>query len=321
MERKDYEVEKIELLLESRTQSLQNNFNDKDELNSLSIIDFFLDKYIYSIFDKEDFIIIKDTEERIEKHEYKKIVHYIIEGKIVLRDKKFIELLNILKTFKHYEDSRMNFIKKVKNLNVHDILDKIDKEYIKIYNDKYKSSKKNMIFQINLDEIGLPHLIVYNYLMTFERKNCSFIIENNELFILYQLNGHDYKIILNTENTSKNGVRINLDKKKIIIPEINIIYPEYFFKDEIVCLNYCSYPFYFGYYYLDNYFNKKENFKYVSIDIEKKYYENIFRYHGINFFDELSKKYKNYNFDIFYNFFKKEKKEDKDLSYIYLQIY
>ena len=59
------------------------------------------------------------------------------EGKIVLRDKKFIELLNILKTFKHYEDSRMKFIQKVKNLNVHDILDKIDNATVVIVLNNY----------------------------------------------------------------------------------------------------------------------------------------------------------------------------------------
>ncbi len=342
-EKKDHELEKIELLMEQKINQIQNNndddyyFNDKDELNSFFLFNSFLDKYIEQISGKDEFIIIKNenNEEKIEKNNYSKIIQYIIDGKIIIRDKKFIDLLNILKIFKHNEELRINFIKKIKNLNVHKILEKIDKEYIEIYNNKYKSTKLNesLTFDINLDKLGFPHLNSYPYLMTFERKRCSLSIEDNNLFLYYHYNNKEYKFILFIDTPPTNySVSIDLNKKKIIFPIENLIGPNYLFIDEAVCLNFCTYPFYFTYSYFENIissFNdtttnntkKFKEYKKVSVDLEKRYCENIFKYHNVDFFYELSKKYVNYKFDIFYNYVKKNNINEQDKNYLSLYIY
>ena len=137
--------------------------------------------------------------------------------------------------------------------------------------------------------------------MTFERKKCSLYIENNELYLYYNLNNTDYKIVLFlNEPPNKYNSTINLNKKKTLIPLAHFNFPDYFFIDECYCVNRITYPLVYLYSFINK--NDTNSCTRHNLNLENKYFEGIFRYHNIDIFYELSKKYKNYNFDIHYNY-------------------
>lgn len=267
-----------------------------------------------------------------------------------MRNKKLIEILNILKVFKHNEDNRMKFIEKLKNLDCIKLLECIDNKYNEIYNEFYNPSKKeeeknkkekeknkksvksytikkkemgSPHFEISLDKLGIPHYNTYNYLMTFERNRCSLHIEENKLFLYYYFENNKFKINLCIQNDDlRYGTAVDVNKKKILIPYAENKRIQNHFKDEFVCLNQMSMPFI----YIYNYFNPDDSRNYKTkeiLNIEYKYIDCIFKYHNINLFNELSKKYVNYMFEINYNYHFKygDNHEKVNKSYISLYIY
>lgn len=194
--------ETVELLMEKNI-IFYNDFyiNDKSIFNNHNISQIQINENDFlltfsDIFDKH-LKNMKLPEEY--SSDYTKIINDSISGKIIVRNKKVIEILNILKIFKYNEDGRMKFIERIKNLDCMKLLEGIDNKYNEIYNEFYNSnktdvkeeeeksykskiSKKNPHFEINLDKLGIPHYNTYNYLMTFERNRC---IENDNLFLYY----------------------------------------------------------------------------------------------------------------------------------------
>ncbi len=322
MNRSD-DLETVELLMEKNIISNNHYYvNDINEFNyhSISKIQIYENNLLYSfseIFDK----YINKT---FQNSNYNTIINDLIDGKIVVRDKNLIKILNILKIFKYNEDHRMKFIEKLKNMDCQKILKDIDNSYDKIYNEyNLKSSNYN----INLDEIGIPHYCTYNYLMTFEKNHCSLHIENNDLFLYYYLENEsknnifynciknknclkkneikEFKINLSIVNKdTKYGIRVDVNKKKVLIPYIKDDNLE---KENILfCL-------------LNKVYNNFDNRE--ILNTEHKYIESIFRYHNINIFNYLSEKYVNYKFEIHYNYKHELDNENKKINKSYVSLY
>ncbi len=334
IDKKDLEdLEDVELLRSnSKIQSLQPNnlinysddydynINERNELNSIfSYIDT-LEPYIKQLFENQEYITVKkgESEENIYINEQEKIIKNIIDGNIIIRDKKFISIINILKIFKHNEEKRLKFISEIKSLDPNKILQLIDNKYVELFSIQ-KDLDKPIVIDINLNKLGIPHLASYNYLMTFERKRCTLKIESNELFLYYKLNGVDYKILLFIDK-SKNqfGVSINTHIKKTMIPYAHVHGKANEFRDECACLNYSA-DFIE---YLQSFFDKtrfQAGYKKVPLDWENKYFDKLFGYHGINIYNVLGKKYPNYKFEIYYNWVDTNK-DKNNKSYISLNI-
>jgi hypothetical protein len=293
-----------------------NSINENYEFNIISISSFFqfeehfLDKCIDEIFENNNSIHIEtDT---IYRSEEKRILDFIIDGKIVIRNKKFIELLDLLKTVRYHEDGRMNFIKKIQNMDVEQIIENIRQEYDKIYK---VSNKKS--YEINLSEVGLPHMNVYSYLMTFKRQHCYLSVESSELYLYYNYKKVYYKIFL-TINEPKEyyGLSVSLLHHKILLPL------EDSYKNNDIFIKYCNCIKQIEYMVNSIFRVKNNNQKKVIINIECMYFEDIFMYHGVDIFDKLNSTYINYSFDIFYHFSKKEEGEEKKKNdYLILKIY
>ncbi len=337
IDKKNSDLENIELLRENfkehTTQPLNNlnyfgnsdndyeyTINDKNELNTIfSYIDI-LEPYIKQLFENQEYITIKksDTEERVYIYEQVKLINHIIDGNIIIRDKKFVSIINILKIFKHNEENRLKFVSEIKSLDPNKILDLIDDKYVELFG-KQKDLDKPIVIDINLNKLGIPHLSGYNYLMTFERKRCTLKIESNELFLYYKLNGIDYKIILFIDK-SKNqfGISINIGMKKTMIPYAHVHGRANEFRDECACLNYSA-DFIE---YLQSFFDKtmfQAGYKKVPLDWENKYFDKLFGYHRINIYHVLGKKYPNYKFEVYYNWFN-EKIDKNNKSHLSLNM-
>ncbi len=294
--------------------------NDKNELNTIfSYIDI-LEPYIKQLFENQEYIIIKksDLEEKVYINQEEKLINHIIDGNIIIRDKKFISVINILKIFKHNEENRLKFVSVIKSLDLNKILQLIDDKYVESYN-KQKGSGKLINIDINLNKLGIPHLSGYNYLMTFERKRCTIKIESNELFLYYKLNGIDYKIGMFIDKAKTQfGISINTGMKKTMIPYALIHGRAYQFREECACLNYSA-DFIE---YLQSFFDKtmyQAGYKKVPLDWENKYFDKIFGYHGINIYNVLGKKYPNYKFEVYYNWFD-DKIDKNNKSHLSLNI-
>jgi len=326
------DLETVELLMEKNVIS-HNHFytNDKNLFTNNNISQIQINENdsllaFSDIFDK--YIKNMELPEEYSNSDYIKIINALISGKIVVRNKKLIEVLNVLKIFKHNEDNRMKFIEKLKKLDCKKLLEDIDNKYNEIYNEFYNPSKKEKEenkkeenkkniksyiekkketksphFEIDLDKLEIPHYSTYNYLMTFERSRCSLHIEKDNLFLYYYyyLDNEEFKINLSIKNDDlRYGPAVDLGKKKILIPYAKNKIIEKHFKDEFVCLNQMSIPFI----YIYNYFNPDDSRNYKTkelLNTEYKYIDCIFKYHNINLFNELSKKYVNYQFEINYN--------------------
>ncbi len=322
-DKKDIDLETVELLME-RTITNQKNidleFNDSNELDKIFLFCDVFDKYIIQLFGTQEYIEIKngDKEEHVYLYEQTKILNYIIDGKIIIRDKKFIDIISVLKIFKYNEENRLKCISTIKSLNPNKILELIDEQYIKLYNKK-KNLDKPMVFDINLNDLGIPTLFSYTYLMTFERKKCKISIEESEIFIYYRLSGIDYKIALFIDKPpSKFGVGVSLATKKTIVPLAYAYGEEKQFRDECNCLNHASDLIE----YFQSFFDKtrfQAGFKKVPLDWETQYIDKLFRYHGINIFNELNKIYPNYKIEILYNWVD-TKKDPNGKSYISLHM-
>lgn len=319
------DLETIELLMEKNVIS-HNHFyvNDKSLFDNHNISQIQINENdsllaFSDIFDKH----LKSMElpEEYSNSDYIKIINDLISGKIVVRNKKLIEVLSVLKIFKHNEDNRMKFIEKLKNLDCTKLLEDIDHKYNEIYNEFYNPSKKEKEenkksvksyiekkketksphFEIDLDKLEIPHYNTYNYLMTFERSCCSLHIEKDNLFLYYYFDNEEFKINLCIKNDDlRYAPAVDVNKKKILIPYAENKRIQNHFKDEFVCLNQMSIPFI----YIYNYFNPDDSRNYKTkelLNIEYKYIDYIFKYHNINLLNELSKKYVNYQFEINYN--------------------
>ncbi len=236
------DLETVELLMEKKIISNNDYYvNDINGFNNnfISQIQINENNLLYSFSEVFDKYINKFCTNST-SNDYTKVINDLIDGKIVIRDKKFFEILNVLKIFKYNEEKRMNFIEKIKNMDINEILKKIDDTYDKIYNDFYneknendkkskndkKAKNKNApLFDIDLDKIGIPHYSTYNYLMTFERKRCSLHIENNNLFLYYYLEAQHIDTELNLSYKFTNYWNINnclFNKNDIIKFKINL---------------------------------------------------------------------------------------------------
>ncbi len=291
-------MEHISLLMD-RTMDATIFFHEKNELNLLSISSFYgnlFEKYIDDLFHNREYITI--DEKKIYRNDEDMIIQYIMDGKIIIRDKDFVHILNILKTLKYNEDQRMIFIEKVKNIKIDQIFEKIDQEYVKHYE---KSPQK---YDISLSNLSIPNINVYNYAMTFERRNCKLSVEKDEIYLYYRYNQVEYKIILKVNREDEKLINsyivcVDLDKRKLLLPLANSYRSMEFFVDECFCVNQIMGPFVYMYNYV---MKENKNPKKIITHIERRYMEHICKYHRVDLFGELSKKYKNYEFDICYNY-------------------
>ncbi len=376
MSKKDGQLDNIDLIdnneknfVYTNEKSLlleQNKFsiNDKNESSLIFTFGDFYEKNIVKLFDKTDYITVdngNNNQESIHKLDHDKIIKALIDKKIIIRDKKFSNFIKLIKTFKSFEDNRLIFVNKIKSLNVQNILNLIDEEYICYYNNKdkekdkdknkekdqdkdkekdlykdlykyknlnddiYKDKNKDKIksvCDISFKKLGIPHLYSYNYLMTFERKNCHLSIEDDQLYLYCTLDGFDYKIIISYDRPLEYfGVSIDIEKKKMLIPLAYEYGPAHIFRDDHCnYLNILSDKFYNLYAFFDKETYKPGLRKKIA-ELERKYFDKIFRYHNVDIFVELEKKYPNYSFDIFYNYIKdKTTNKESEESYISLCI-
>ncbi len=274
----------IELLLEYNVlnNNIKNDIKQNDELkvNQQNEINYFygiLESYVNDLFYEKDYITIKnknnvvgeEEEEKVYKNEYEKIVTYILEYKIIIRNKSFTELLEAIKVFNKFEKERIQFIENLKNMDINKILESIDESYVK----EYKNGASKII--IDLRSI-VPYFNLYDYLMTFEREKCKIVIESNRIFVHYHLKNNIFK----------------LELKNIYSNEMD--YPIFMYKNE--------YKKYMFHNYNDTYnvaLKKVNGYFAYPLYVENKYLEHIFKYHNVNIFLELRKKYKNYVFNTF----------------------
>lgn len=361
---KDNKMESVELLMEQNI--MRNNdiiINEYDELNKSSISSFcgnILYEYIDPLFEKSDYIEVDN--ERIYQNDEKKLIENMINGKIVIRDKRFIELLCILRIFKTNEERRMEWIRKVKSMNPKDILEKIDNEYVEKYelfmkNKKEKKKSENE-YDIDFRKVNIPHIDVYSFLMTFQRKYCNLSIENGNLYLYYhkkyyhkkyyhmyddkkyyhryddkkyddkkgdndkEENIGDYKIVLyDNEWKEPYGLAFDIEKRKLLLSLSHPYKSEHYFVDECNCVNQMISPFEYLYNMCKvKMGGKNNNPKKVIIDLERMYLETIFQYHDIDIFEELSKRYVNYKFEVYFNGTRKDS-NGKQITYLSLSIY
>lgn len=280
------DLEFVELLIEKNiTQNNRKNniINEDNELNNLDSI---FQMYIGDIFQDNDYITIKNDDkysidtnisiEKVYKNETEKIIQYILDYKIIIRNKSFSGLLTSIKNFNSYEKERIKFIQKIKEMNVKTILENIDNQFVKEY-----SRGNNKIF-VNLLSCGIPSLNSYNYLMTFEREKCKIVIESNNIFVYYtQNNNNTYKFELNYDY-------YNIKYVFYLVKNDYVKYMKHIISNPSI-----SDVTYNLALYKDNGF-----FSHVLF-IENRYLEDIFKYHNVNIFLELKKKYKNYKFNTF----------------------
>ncbi len=269
----------IELLLEHNVMynNIKNDIiNNGMKINQQNEINYFntiLKNYVNDLFGTNDFITIQNkdnTMELVYKNEYEKIVEYILDYKIIIRNKSFSELLEPIKIFNKFEKDRIYFIENLKKMNINKIFESIDEAYIKEYK---KGASKIMI------DLGyiLPKFNLYNYLMTFERQNCKIVIESNHIYIDYKVKNDTFRYELTNDYN-------------------NAIYVSFMYKNN---------------YKKDMFFRSEDNDTYnialkkvngyfaYPLYLENKYLEHIFKYHNVNIFMELQKKYKNYVFNTF----------------------
>lgn len=256
----------LDLMDENR---LNNEYIINDKLYNYEHI---IKKYINEIYKKNDYIIV-ENQEKIYKNDIKyiekiikdtiecKYSKYVIYCKTIFRNKIFNNLFDIIMLFNTLEYKRMKFIDSLQKMNVNMFFENVDKIYIE---------QNNKIF-INLYKCGIPNLLIFNYIMTFEQKKCEICFENNKLFLYYLLDNNVYKIELHDNNFS-----------------IYSIYNNYYID---INSEYDTHNI--GLMKNNGYFAHK-------IDIEKKYLENIFKYHNINIFEKLKQKYKRKNVNVFF---------------------
>ena len=266
----------IELLLEHNISenNKKHDFNTHNEINYFHSV---FNTYINDLFQEVDYITIKnkEDEEQVYKYETEKIVQYILEYKIIIRNKSFSDLMNSITTFNNYEKDRNIFIEQIKKMDINKIFEKIDETYVK----QYKFGRKKIF--INLVSCGVPNFNLYNYLMTFERKNCSIKIESNNIFVSYKPNNKlKFKFELGYNENSYYGIMMKKND-----------YHKYMYAEN-------------GYSYkdIDTYnvgIRIDGGFVAPMLGVEKLCLEHIFSYHNINIYNELQKKYKNYRFNTF----------------------
>lgn len=265
----------IELLLEYNISdnNKKHDFNTHNEINYFHSI---FNSYINDLFEEVDYITIKnDGEEKVYKHETEKIVQYILEYKIIIRNKSFSDLMNSITIFNNYEKGRNRFIEDIKSMDINKIYENIDKEYVK----QYKFGRKKIF--INLVSCGVPNFNLYDYLMTFERKNCSIKIDSNRIFVSYKPNNKlKFKFELGYNEKSYYGIMMKQND-----------YYKYMYSEN-------------GYVHknIDTYnvgIRIDGGFVVPILGVEKLCLDHIFSYHNINIYNELQKKYKNYRFNTF----------------------
>ncbi len=267
----------IELLLEHNVMynNVKNDIiNNEIKVNQQNEIKHFytiLENYVNDLFYENDFITIQNKDNKNEfvyKNEYEKLVEYILDYKIIIRNKSFTELLEAIKIFNKFEKDRIQFIENLKKMDTNKILESIDEKYVK----EYKNCSSKII--IDLGNI-LPKFNLYNYLMTFERDKCKIVIESNHIFVNYHIQNNIFKFEL-----------------KDVYNDVD--YPIFMYKND-----YKKYMFFRN---KDTYnvaLKKVHGYFIHPLYVENKYLEHIFTYHNLNIFLELRKKYKNYQFNTF----------------------
>ncbi len=268
----------IELLLEHNISenNKKHDFNTHNEINYFHSV---FNMYINDLFQEVDYITIKnkEEEEQVYKYETQKIVQYILEYKIIIRNKSFSDLMNSITIFNNYEKERNIFIEQIKKMDINKIYENIDKEYVI----QYKFGRKKIF--INLVSCGVPNFSLYNYLMTFERKKCSIKIESNNIFVCYKPNN---KLTFKFEL----GYNYNVNSYYGIMMKQNDYYKYMYSENGYVRTN------------IDTYnvgIRIDGGFVVPMLGVEKLCLDHIFSYHHINIYNELQKKYKNYEFNTF----------------------
>jgi hypothetical protein len=257
----DY-YEQVKLIKDNDIHDNDIHINDKNETECFYP---FIEPYIQHLFHLHDYIMIqndKNEEVKIYQFDIPNIIKNIIHEKIIIRDKKCFQMLSLLKLFASFEKTRLQLIPLLKNINIHDTLQKIDEKYI-------QSNKNTNHINISLVSCGIPNLTIYQYVMTFERKKCSITVENDCLFLLYRTQGNTFKLQLYDSN-------YDVSKIKYASFIRNFSYKNIEMKKRII-------------YQVENYG------KYI-VDFEKKYIQTLFSYHGMDFLHLLSTKYTNYTF-------------------------
>ncbi len=278
--KKDDDLECIELLIEKTISNtnLDNKINEVNEIESYT--PFFLD-YINRLIPYDEEIIVDNVV--IDRSDTKNIIQNIMNGKIIIRDKMFVKMWPMLQKIHKIEKGRIDFINEIKKMDIKKVIDDIDEQYKKCY----QNNKHTIII---LDYMcRMPKCKLYDYLMTFKRNQCSIRIEDEKLYFYYDSKRENkkYKVSLLSCEDDYFGIWY---KEYKYIKNIDVHVMKYSVRESGI-INYIS----------------------NIIDIESDFIKDIFGYHNVNFYEELSKKYKNYNFEVGY--------DRKDTSQNMLQLF
>jgi predicted ribonuclease toxin of YeeF-YezG toxin-antitoxin module len=256
---------------------LKDNDIEFNEKNEIELFYPFLESYLQHLFHIHNFLIVTNDnkeEERIYQFDISNILKNIMNGKIILRDKKSFRILSLFKLFSLFENRRLQFIQEIKKINVHSILQKIDEQYI-------QANKDSHSIKIGLSCCEIPNFTIYQYLMTFQRNKCSLLLENECLFLDYQEKGYTYRMQFYDNTYDIPNIKYASFIRNCSYHNMNI-------KKRIIY--------------------QKENYYKYLIDFEKKYVQSLFQYYGIDFMDELTMKYRNYEFQFCSNNAQKEER-------------
>lgn len=281
--KKDDDLECIELLIEKTISNtnLDNKINEVNEIESYT--PFFLD-YINRLIPYDQEIIVDNVV--IDRSDTKKIIQNIMNGKIIIRDKMFVKMWPMLQKIDKIEKGRIHFIEQIKKMDIQKIMDQIDEQYKKCY-------QNNQPMNIRLAMCDIPFFNIYDYLMTFKRNQCSIAIEDEKLYLYYdnKVKNSSYKISLLFGEDDFYGIWY---KNYKYINNVNVT--RYSARECGVVKN-----------------SRFVNYFSSIMNVEDDYIKSIFGYHNLNLYEELSKKYKNYQFEVGYTI--------KDTSQNVLQLF
>ncbi len=190
------DVEFVELLLHCRSLNMEN---ETSHLYS-SIV-----PYIDQIFEGHEYIEIDD--ERVYRTNFSKIVEYIFEFKIIIRNRLFQAMFEVISAFHKKECARQEFVKEIKELNLKQMIANIDSSYVLQYKNGFQP------ISIELTSCGMPPFDIYNYLMTFQRDRTRLVIEKRE---------SDHSIFLHYQHESGRIYKYN-----IVNPDETLLYVKY----------------------------------------------------------------------------------------------
>lgn len=208
-------------------------------------------------FEKEGKLVTLHT------NEDDKIIHHIIAGDIVLRNKKFLNIYPLLTMLQRNENVRTKFVSAARAINIDKMMTIIDEHYVR----SYKMESRQSAVCIPLSDCGVPPFSVYEYLLSFEADSCNVGVDDNKVVLFYTKNNETYRIIMNDS-----GVATNLYYKHFCTVG----------HDELYSI--AARP--------------DSSFFCTSLSLEKKYIEALFATQSRNFIHELQEKYKHHQFHV-----------------------